>query len=99
MCSLVRWGTHFQFQNEEIFHEEIREVLPDTLALVAHGERRLMDCPHAADTQFLHQRTFVDLFQKAGTQSIRDLKNSCQYAFREVIAVLHFVLFTFVPQM
>ena len=55
----------FDFHEQAIFHDQVRHIRTDVLALVSDGERRLGLHAETTTSEFFDQRPFVDLFQES----------------------------------
>jgi len=72
-----------QLHHQFLFHHDIREITPHILALINHLHRRLRLNSHTSQPQLLNQSPLINLLQKTGTQSIRNLKDSPNHTLAE----------------
>jgi hypothetical protein len=70
-----------EFDDEDVFDEEVGEVFTDAGAFVAYFERRFGFCLEAAEGEFAEEGSCVDFLQESGAQGVGDLEDSVEDVF------------------
>jgi hypothetical protein len=76
-----------ELYDDLILNQEIGQILADDPALVGNPQGSLWSNTEAAAPKLVHQRTFINLFDKSAAQSIRDLEGAAQDSFCDFIGV------------
>ena len=74
-----------QFDNEQVFDQDVGIVFSNILALITDDKRCLSGSPDATKPEFSKQGTLVHLFEESCPQGIGDLKDGAYHAISERI--------------
>jgi hypothetical protein len=81
----------FQLDHQDVFNQNIREVLSHMVALVGHCKRCLGDGADATEAKFHEKGTLIYFLQESGAKGIGDLEDSGKYALSQRIVISAFI--------